>query len=76
MLSPRAQLVSDLLGRNWAVDRAFASAPQVQRLSAEAQRLWQAGAFHAAGIGHHGERHAEVRSDQVLWLEQGITPRH
>ena len=42
-------------------------------MSIKAQK-WKAGAFHAAGIGHHGERHAEVRSYQVLWLEQGITP--
>ena len=67
-------LITNLLERNWAVDTTFASASQVQVLFAEAQQLWQRGAFHAAGIGRNAERHAEVRGDQVLWLEQGITP--
>jgi SM-20-related protein len=74
MHSHLAPLVGDLFERNWSVDKAFASASQVRTLSTEAQRLWQRGAFHAAGVGRSADRRAEVRSDEVLWLEAGLTP--
>lgn len=74
MHTRQISLITDLLERSWAVDTAFASASQMQVLSAEARQLWQRGAFHAAGIGRNAEKHTEVRSDQVLWLDHGITP--
>ena len=56
----------------WVVLPDFMPLEQVRELRAQAQAQWEAGQFHAAGIGRGQELNVNeaVRSDQVQWLEQ------
>jgi len=53
---------------DWVCHPGFLTAARVAALRAEAESLRAAGAFRAAGIGHHAERREDVRGDEILWL--------
>lgn len=64
-------LVQQLADVGWVVWDDFLPSSKVAELRAQAMTQWQAGAFHAAGIGR-GQAfkvNAAIRSDQVQWLE-------
>ena len=66
-------LVSDLAGHDWAVCEGFLDTAQVRTLRAEAEALYAAGRFGAAGISQDGLRRADIRSDESLWLTADAT---
>ena len=66
-------LVSDLAGHDWAVCEGFLGTAQVRALRAEAEALYAAGRFRAAGISQDGLRRADIRSDESLWLTADAT---
>lgn len=55
----------------WAVSDSFVGARDVRTLLAQAQTLVAAGSFHPAAVGHSEsfQVNAEIRSDQVLWID-------
>ncbi len=68
-------IASALQGQGWLVVDDFLPGEQVASLRAQALARWQQGEFHAAGIGK-GQAQAvntAIRSDQVLWLDEGET---
>lgn len=70
-------LLDGLSRVGWACAPGFMSADYTAALLAEAQTLWQAGAYAAAGIGRGAQRDVrqEIRSDHILWLaETDLTP--
>ena len=70
-----ADIVDGLAERGWLVVPGLFDTAQVRALRAQAQAQWQAGEFHAAGIGR-GEGlniNESIRGDQVQWLEQAQT---
>jgi SM-20-related protein len=60
-----------LADRGWCVTPDFISARLVDELRAEAERIWDAGGFHPAGVGRGATRRIrpEVRTDRVSWLD-------
>lgn len=64
-----------LAEQGWVVLPAFLPLEQVQALREQAQAQWQAGDFHAAGIGRGQELNVNeaVRNDHVQWLERAQT---
>ncbi|HEY1991775.1 MAG TPA: 2OG-Fe(II) oxygenase, partial [Gammaproteobacteria bacterium] len=57
---------------DWVCHRGFLPAERVAALRGEAESLRSAGAFRAAGIGHHAERRRQVRGDEILWLGEEV----
>jgi SM-20-related protein len=60
-----------LADRGWDVMPEFLSPRLVRELRAEAERLWEEGGFHPAGVGRGAEAQvrSEVRTDRVNWLD-------
>ncbi len=64
-------IVDTLAERGWCVDTGFLPEATVAALRAECLHAHTDGAFHAAGVGRgRSQVRAEVRGDQVLWLEE------
>ncbi len=66
-----ASIVEELARQGWCVIPVFLSATETTALRAECLAAHTAGAFHAAAVGR-GEAagvRAEVRGDQILWLD-------
>ncbi len=68
-------MTQDLTRQGWSTIAAFLPPAIIHALAAEAQESWIAEAFHpaAVGRGRQQQRHAETRSDHVLWLEDSTT---
>lgn len=64
-------IAQQLAAGGWMVRDDFLPATQVLELRAQALTQWQAGAFHAAGIGRGQalQVNTAIRSDHVQWLE-------
>jgi SM-20-related protein len=64
-------VLDTLAERGWLVLPEFLAPEQVAALREQAGAQWNAGAFHAAGVGraHELNVNASIRSDQVQWLE-------
>ena len=64
-------IVDTLAERGWCVATGFLPEAAVAALRAECLQAHTDGAFHAAGVGRgRSQVRAEVRGDQVLWLEE------
>lgn len=61
-----------LAEQGWVVLPAFLPLDQVRELRNQAQAQWDAGGFHAAGVGRGQELNVNesIRTDQVQWLER------
>ena len=57
-----------LIETDWVSRARFLPAGRIAALRRESEALRAAGAFRAAGIGHHAERRGDVRGDEILWL--------
>ena len=62
--------VAGLTHEDWICHPGFLSPGRIAALRSESQALFQAGRFHAAGIGREAERRPAVRGDAILWLEE------
>ena len=70
-MSDTESIVETLAERGWCVAAGFLPEVEVAALRGECLQAHSAGAFHAAGVGRGQSRvRAEVRGDQVLWLEE------
>jgi SM-20-related protein len=60
-----------LADRGWCVTPEFLSPRLVGELRGEAERFWEEGGFHPAGVGRGAEAQvrSEVRTDRVNWLD-------
>lgn len=65
-------VVDALVNPGWVVLPDFIPQETVRELQAQAYTQWNAGEFHAAGIGRGQELNVNesIRSDQVQWLER------
>ena len=69
--------VDQLAEQGWTLIRDFLAEEEIAELAAEAQRLWETGAFKRAGIGR-AERfqiRPDIRSDHILWLDENAPTR-
>jgi SM-20-related protein len=64
-----SRLAADLIAGGWASCPDWLSIPLVAALAAEARALRAAGAFRPGGVGADGRQAAELRGDEVLWLD-------
>lgn len=64
-----------LADQGWVVLPTFLPMDQVRELRKQAQAQWDAGGFHAAGIGRGQELNVNesIRTDQVQWLERAAS---
>ena len=67
-------LCAGLVEQDWAVCERFLDPERVAVLRLEAQSLFDAGRFSAAGVGQEATQHADIRSDRSLWLIPDTTP--
>lgn len=69
--APVNALLTDLAERGWSEQRRFLPDDWVEALRAEAERQWEAGEYHRAGVGSGDEHRVvrEVRGDSVRWLD-------
>jgi len=70
-------IVDALAAQSWAVTQDFLPADTIETLVEEARQLLLAGRFLPAGVGRGAEHRirADVRSDQILWLDENeLTP--
>ncbi|HRJ54123.1 MAG TPA: 2OG-Fe(II) oxygenase [Candidatus Thiothrix moscowensis] len=70
------EAVADALAdQGWVVLPALLPLDQVRELRKQAQAQWDAGEFHAAGIGRGQELNVNesIRTDQVQWLERAAS---
>ncbi|MGH9767037.1 MAG: 2OG-Fe(II) oxygenase [Blastocatellia bacterium] len=67
-----SNIIDALAALGWAVGQDFLPPNTIESLAEEARRLLLAGRFSRAGVGRGAERQirAEVRSDQILWLDE------
>lgn len=66
MIRAMAEALSE---HDWACCQGFLPAERVAGLRGEALALRAEGRFHPAGIGHVAERRADVRGDDIHWVE-------
>jgi len=71
---PLKKLAAALGERDWVVSEGFLEPSRLSLLRDEAQALRSAGHFREAGIGQSAERHRDIRSDELLWVEPGSAP--
>lgn len=64
-----------LAEQGWIVLPDFLPIDKVRELRAQAQAQWDAGEFHAAGVGRGQELsvNESIRNDQVQWLERSTS---
>jgi SM-20-related protein len=60
-----------LADAGWCVTPDFISPRLVEQLRGEAERTWDSGGFHHAGVGRGAELQVrpDIRTDRVSWLE-------
>lgn len=65
------ELIARFAQDGWAVWDDFLPGGVVDALAVEARDLWDAGAFHRAGVGRGGGRavREDIRGDSAFWLE-------
>src|SRR5579885_548923 len=63
-------LAQGLVERDWICCPDFLPPARVSALRREAESLRMEGRFHPAGIGHVAERRADIRGDDIPWVEQ------
>ena len=68
------KIAAGLQARDWVIHHGFIDSARCARLRTEAEALRAAGHFRAAGIGQAAERHSDIRSDELLWIEPGLAP--
>jgi len=72
-----SDIIDAIASQGWAVRQDFLPADTIEALIEEARRLWLAGCFSRAGVGRGSGRQIrdDVRSDHILWLDEGeLTP--
>jgi len=77
MSQEHSNIVDALAAQGWAVTQDFLPANAIESLVEEARMLLLAGRFSQAGVGRGAERQirADIRSDQILWLDgHDLTP--
>lgn len=64
-------MAGDFVRQGWAVRKNFLELARWQALAAEAEQLWEQGAFRKAGIGRVAAQHVDagIRGDYTLWLD-------
>lgn len=69
-------MAGDFVTQGWAVRENFLELARWQALAAEAERLWEQGAFRKAGIGRVSAQRVDtgIRGDYTLWLDEQLTP--
>lgn len=70
-------IANQIAARGWAVSEQFLPEDAIAALAEEAAWLWAQGDFKAAGVGRSADYQvrADIRSDEILWLdEQRATP--
>jgi len=72
MSQKHSNIVDALAARGWVVTQDFLPANTIEALVEESRRLLLAGRFSRAGVGRGAEHQvrADVRSDQILWLDE------
>ena len=68
------EIAAGLMAQDWVIRPGFIDYRCCARLRAEAEALHAAGRFRAAGIGQTAERHSDIRSDELLWIEPEFAP--
>lgn len=68
------KIAAGLRAQDWVIHPGFIDSGRCAHLRAEAQALHAAGHFRAAGIGQTAERHSDIRSDELLWIEPKLAP--
>ena len=63
-------LARGLAARDWVCCEDFLAAGRIGALRREALALRAEGRFHPAGIGQVAERRADIRGDDILWIEE------
>lgn len=68
-----AEIAAALASQGWCVTPGFLEDGLVECLGAELHAAWAAGRFRQAGVGRgrHWQLRPEVRTDRVLWLDEG-----
>lgn len=69
-------MADDFVRQGWAVRENFLELARWQALAAEAERLWEQGAFRKAGVGRVSAQRVDagIRGDYTLWLDAQLTP--
>ena len=67
-----ARLITDLTSQGWSLARDFLAPEAIVALAAEARALSEAGALQPASVGRGpgAEVRAEIRRDQIRWLDE------
>jgi SM-20-related protein len=68
-----ARIITDLTSQGWSLARDFLAPEAIVALAAEARVLSEAGALQPASVGRGpgAEVRAEIRRDQIRWLDEG-----
>jgi SM-20-related protein len=68
-----ARITTDLTSQGWSFARDFLAPGAIAALAAEAHALSEAGALQPASVGRGpaAEVRAEIRRDQIRWLDEG-----
>lgn len=65
-------IVDALAGPGWCVVPGFLNEAETAALARECRQAYDQGGFHKAGVGRgQAEVRAEIRGDQVRWVEEG-----
>jgi SM-20-related protein len=64
------KLAAALAERDWVCCRNFLEPDRIAALRREAESMRGSGRFHPAGVGHMAERHAGIRGDDIVWVEE------
>jgi SM-20-related protein len=64
------QVAGGLVQQDWVCCPGFLPPGRTEALRRESQALYEAGRFHAAGIGREAAHQPAVRGDEILWLEE------
>ncbi len=77
MLTPADTIASAIRDRGWAVVQDLFSPAETRALGEDLCANWRDGQLRPAGIGHGADRQlrADIRGDQILWLDPaGASP--
>jgi SM-20-related protein len=64
------QAAGGFVRQDWVCCPGFLPPGRIEALRRESQALYEAGRFHAAGIGREAAHQPAVRGDEILWLEE------
>jgi len=68
------EIAAGIAAHDWVVRPGFIDPERCTALRKEAESLHRSGRFRAAGIGQAAERRADIRSDELLWIEPASAP--